>query len=185
MIVFLDLETTGLTEQFCSILEVAAICTEDNGDIIDTFHEYINPGKPIPANIVQLTRITDAQVANCRTEREVLDSFITWCMGIGADSYVAHNASFDFRFLRGRSDILHLSHPFNRVNVIDTMATVSALLKAGKLVTERTPSGRSSKRQESVAKALNISYGEGGAHSAAEDTLVLKKMYFKLLELQG
>lgn len=179
MLVFFDLETMGLTENFCSILEIAAICCEDDGRIIDTFHEYINPNRPIPDNIVALTRITDEKVRNCRRERDVLETFVAWMRGMGVDTLVAHNGSFDMRFLRGRSLVCYLDTAYiDTLKLVDTMSIARKLIKAGKFTTEKTPSGRISVKQESIAKALGVEYGDGGAHSAIEDVMVLKQIYY-------
>ena len=179
MKVFFDLETMGLSESFCPILEVAAICCDEDGNVVDTFHEYINPNRPIPQNIVDLTRITDDKVRNCRRERDVLESFITWLRGMGIRTIVAHNASFDMRFLRGRSAVCCLDTSYvEGLEVIDTMATARKLVKIGKFTTEKTASGRTSVKQEAVAKALGVEYGAGGAHSAIEDVMVLKQIYY-------
>lgn len=181
MIIFFDLETMGLSEAYCPILEIAAICCNDDGEVIDTFHEYINPGRPIPQNIVDLTRITDAKVSGCRRERVVLEDFLVWAKGSGDAIWVAHNASFDMRFLRGRSSICGISPSFlEHREIVDTMTTARRLIKEGKFTTTRTGNGRWSVKQEEVAKALGIQYGAGGAHSAIEDVLVLKQIYFKM-----
>jgi hypothetical protein len=88
------------------------------------------------------------------------------------------------RFLRDRSRVRFLNNtPFDKVQVIDTMAMVGTALKKKLFETKKTPSGRFSKKQEDVAKVLNIEYGEGGAHSAINDVLVLKTMYFKLKKM--
>ena len=63
-VIFLDLETTGLSEQYCSILEIAALYVED-GVIKAQFHEYINPGKPIPTAVSAINGIYNRDVANC------------------------------------------------------------------------------------------------------------------------
>lgn len=181
MLVFVDVETTGLSSENDSLLELAAVATDNQGNVIDKFHEYINPGRKIPAKIVELTHITDAQVMHCRPEWEVLASFCDWVIGMGCTTMIAHNAPFDMRFLRDRSRVRYITnHPYDRVQVIDTMQMVGTALKKKLFETKKTPSGRYSKRQEDVAKVLNIEYGEGGAHSAINDVLVLKTMYFKL-----
>lgn len=184
MLIFLDTETTGLSSEYDSLLEIAAIATDEEGNLIDKFHEYINPGRKIPDKIVELTHITNGQVQHCRPEWEVLETFSDWVIGLGGDTIIAHNASFDMRFLRDRSKARFLSgQPFNTVKVIDTMAMASNAIKKKLIETKKTPSGRYSRRQEDLAEALGINYAEGGAHSAINDALVLKTMYFKLKEM--
>ena len=58
------------------------------------------------------------------------------------------------------------------------MSIARKLIKAGKFTTEKTPGGRVSVKQESIAKALGVEYGDGGAHSAIEDVMVLKQIYY-------
>lgn len=102
---YVDTETTGLSEEYCSLLEIAAIIVDDNFEIIDTFHQYINPNRKIPTEIVNLTRITDEMVEDCPRENVILEKFITWLRGYGVDTIIAHNAKFDMKFLIGRSNI--------------------------------------------------------------------------------
>lgn len=185
MIIFLDTETTGLSTDYCSLLEIAAIGVDaTTHEILTTFHEYIKPSYPIPAKIVELTRITDEQVRYCRSEPEVLKDFTGWINGNGGTRVIAHNAAFDLRFLRDRSDKYNIVHPFYNIEVIDSMKIAAELIKSKKLATELTPSGKPSKKQESIAKALDIEYGSGGAHSAIEDVTVLMRMFYKMLEMR-
>ena len=175
---YLDTETTGLSTEYCSLLEIAAIACDDTGNVMSTFHEYINPGKPIPAKIVELTRITDDTVRFAKKEREVLQNLIEWIVGNGIDTLIIHNASFDMRFLKDRSERCYITtNLFDNINVVDSMAVAKKLVTSGKIKTSKTATGRSSVKQESLAKALGVEYGVGGAHSAIEDVLVLKQIY--------
>ena len=185
MIAFLDIETTGLSEQYCSILEIAAIACDASGEIVTTFHEYINPGKPIPSNIVQLTRITDDTVRFAKKEWQVLEELIEWLQGNGVTELIIHNASFDMRFLRGRSAKYNLvGSEFNFVCVLDSMKLARELIKKGKFMTYKTGNGQACVKQEVIAKSLGVEYGEGGAHSAIEDVLVLKQIYTKMISMR-
>ena len=183
MIAFLDIETTGLSEQYCSILEVAAVACNGNGDVVTTFHEYINPGKPIPDNIVKLTRITDDTVRFAKKEWQVLGELIEWIFGNGIDTLIIHNASFDMRFLKGRSAKYNLEG-FDGLNVIDSMALAREKIKKGYFTTYKTGNGRACVKQEAIAESLGVQYGEGGAHSAIEDVLVLKEIYQKMIAMR-
>lgn len=178
MKVFLDTETMGLSSQYCALLEIAALAIDDDGEIIEQFHEYINPGRPIPYEVTRINHISDKDVANCATEKEVLSNLAEWMIGVGADTVIAHNANFDMRFLRDRSDICYVkNHPFHDLRVIDTLPLARKLVKAGKIKTEPLPDGTGKAggaKQEQIARALGIEYF---AHNALEDAYALSKIY--------
>ena len=72
--VVLDTETTGLKVEQEELIEIAAVIV--NGpDIVDTFQTFVDPGKPIPEIIVDLTSITDADVAGAPDPATAVASF--------------------------------------------------------------------------------------------------------------
>lgn len=93
--VVLDTETTGLKVEQEELIEIAAVIV--NGpDIVDTFQTFVDPGKPIPEIIVDLTSITDADVAGApdpATAVAWLEEFV------GDRMLIAHNARFDRSFI--------------------------------------------------------------------------------------
>ena len=93
--VVLDLETTGLSKNYHSITEIAAVRIE-NGGIVDEFHSLINPGERISKFITRLTGITNEMVKDCPTIDKILPSFLEF---LGSDVIVAHNATFDYGFI--------------------------------------------------------------------------------------
>lgn len=184
MEIFLDTETTGLSSSYCSLLEIAALAVDNSGNVIEQFHEYIKPNKPIPIEITRINHITNKDVENCASEKEVLEHFVEWLIGIGADTIIAHNANFDMRFLRDRSDMCYVkNHPFNDINVIDTLPIARKLVKAGKIETKPLADGSGKAggaKQEQIAEALGIKYF---AHNALEDAYALSKIYKYLKQL--
>ncbi|WP_423410057.1 PolC-type DNA polymerase III [Heyndrickxia sp. MSNUG] len=93
--VVFDVETTGLSAVYDTIIELAAVKIR-NGEIIDRFESFANPHHRLSATTINLTGITDDMVRNAPEVSEVLQRFHEWT----EDSVlVAHNASFDMGFL--------------------------------------------------------------------------------------
>ena len=93
--VVFDVETTGLSAVYDTIIELAAVKMH-KGNIIDTFDEFIDPGHPLSNTTIELTGITDDMVHGSKSEAEVLAMFKEFT---GDAILVAHNASFDIGFL--------------------------------------------------------------------------------------
>ncbi|GAA0332094.1 PolC-type DNA polymerase III [Bacillus carboniphilus] len=90
-----DVETTGLSAVYDTIIELAAVKMRD-GEIIDRFESFADPHHPLSATTIELTGITDDMVRGAPEPGEVLEKFKEWA---GDDILVAHNASFDMGFL--------------------------------------------------------------------------------------
>lgn len=92
----LDLETTGLSFRTEKITEVGIIKIR-NGEIVDEFECFVNPERPIPPEVVEVTNITDDMVKDAETIDKVIPKIIDF---IGDSVLVAHNADFDIGFLK-------------------------------------------------------------------------------------
>ncbi len=120
--VVFDLETTGLNPKVDEIIEIGAVKIK-NGQIIDQFSTLIRPKHPIPPKITELTGIQNTDVAKAPTIDEILSKFVEFC---GTSPLVAHNASFDYGFLKGWAKKLNI--PL-KATVIDTLAFSRAIIK--------------------------------------------------------
>ena len=94
--VFLDLETTGASARGDRVTEVGLIRI-DNGVEVDQWSQLINPGISIPGEIVRLTGITNRMVAGAPAFSDIATQLLE---RIGDSVMVAHNARFDFGFLK-------------------------------------------------------------------------------------
>ncbi len=92
----LDLETTGFSFRTEKITEIG-IMKMKNGEVIDEFSCFVNPEKPIPQRVVEVTNITDDMVKNAETIDKVFPKMMEF---IGDSVLVAHNADFDIGFLK-------------------------------------------------------------------------------------
>lgn len=170
-VVYLDLETTGFSRQWDYIIEIAAILYDMKKDIIvDEFHEYIKPGKTIPAKITELTGITNAQVRFARTEYEVLMSLQEWLHVNKPDKVIGHNyKSFDGSFLKTKCENYRIPQ-FQFKEEIDTLTIARKVLP--KPIVENH-------KQTTLAKHFGIEYT---AHSAIEDVKALIQIHKKLTQ---
>lgn len=76
-----------------------------NGELLDSFSCFVNPEKPIPQKVVEVTNITDDMVKDADTIDKVLPKVIEF---IGDSVLVAHNADFDIGFLKYNATALGL-----------------------------------------------------------------------------
>ncbi len=93
--VVFDVETTGLSANYDTIIELAAVKIKD-GEIIDRFESFANPHHPLSATTIDLTGITDDMVQDAPEIKDVLIKYHEW---VEDGILVAHNASFDMGFL--------------------------------------------------------------------------------------
>jgi len=113
--VVFDVETTGLSAVYDTIIELAAVKIK-NGEIIDRFESFAKAHRPLSATIIELTSITDDMLKDAPEVDEVLKKFKDWAEDA---ILVAHNASFDMGFLNvGYSKI---GFPKASNPVIDTL----------------------------------------------------------------
>ena len=113
--VVFDIETTGLNSHTNEIIEIGAVKIKA-GRIVDRYSQLINPGRPIPYHITEITSITDEQVANEPKINEVIGKFVDF---VGDAVLVAHNAPFDMGFIK-RDIKKYLSIDY-QCSVIDTL----------------------------------------------------------------
>ncbi|MEL7148612.1 MAG: exonuclease domain-containing protein, partial [Bacteroidota bacterium] len=114
MYAVIDIETTGGNLKFGKITEVA-IFIHDGVSIIDEFVSLINPECVIPAHIVNLTGITNEMVKNAPKFYEVAKKIVQ----ITEEAvFVAHNASFDYGFIK--EEFRRLGYTYTR----NTLCTV-------------------------------------------------------------
>jgi DNA polymerase-3 subunit epsilon len=95
-VVVLDFETTGLSPNYGDrAIEIGAVRIE-GGVVTDRFQQLMNPGFRVNSFIESYTGITNQMLRTAAPCGEVMAAFADF---IGEDNLVAHNASFDQRFL--------------------------------------------------------------------------------------
>ena len=93
-VVVIDTETTGVSFKHDELTQIAA-ARMVRGEIKEWFVTFVNPGKPIPEDIVHLTNIHDSDVSGAPDPEEAVARLVEF---VGSSYLVAHNAAFDRHF---------------------------------------------------------------------------------------
>ena len=91
-----DIETTGLKVSQEAITEIGAVVIR-NGEIVDRFQTFVDPGRHLSNEIIALTSITDKMLEGAPKPAQALREFLDFVNG---RVLVAHNAEFDIGFIR-------------------------------------------------------------------------------------
>jgi DNA polymerase III epsilon subunit family exonuclease len=94
--VVIDFETTGLSPLANEVIEVSAL-KYVNRKFVDSYITLIKPKNRIPAYISQINGISNEMVKDSPSAEEVIPKLLEF---IGTFTIVAHNASFDMKFLK-------------------------------------------------------------------------------------
>jgi DNA polymerase-3 subunit epsilon len=161
MFAIIDIETTGGSARLEKITEIA-IFLHDGEKITGKFVTLINPERNIPYFITNLTGITNEMVENAPRFFEIARTIVELTEG---RIFVAHNARFDYSFIR--HEFKSLGFNFSR-KIIDTVALSRKLFP-----------GHRSYSLGNICRNLNIEIN--GRHRAAGDALATVKLFEILL----
>lgn len=160
-IVSLDIETTGLDPMNDAIIEIGAV--KFNGNRIEAeFSQLINPGRPIPQMITQLTGITNEMVHKEPPIKAIIQDFADF---VGDSPVLGHNVRFDLSFLR-RQNILEYN------DIIDTYELAAVFLPTA-----------SRYNLGALGQLLSIPFP--ATHRALDDARATRGVYEKLIRKAG
>lgn len=158
----LDLETTGFSPVTEKITEIGIMKFKD-GKVIDQFSCFVNPEKPIPPRVVEVTNITNDMVKDAETIDKVFPKMLEFIEG---SVLVAHNAGFDINFLKHNAKVLGYDFDFTYLDTLTLAQELFPEFKTYKL-------GR-------IAKNLGIKVEV--AHRALDDVDTTVKVFKIMLE---
>ncbi len=158
-----DIETTGLNAGSDRMTEIGAVIFA-GGEIKESFNTFVDPGMHIPAEITQLTGITDKDVRGAPDEGEAMRMFLEFA---GGRPIVAHNADFDTGFMS--SACARCGIDFEPV-YLDTLSLSHALLP-------------DLKRHKLDIVSNRLSLPEFNHHRASDDALVVARIMGKFLPM--
>ena len=160
----LDFETTGFSAERDEIIQVGAIKYR-SGIEVARFDRFVQPRQVIPYRITQLTGITEEMVQDAPPLAHTLIELYDFLKG---ETIVAHNASFDMRFLREN---------FYRHGISNDQYPVIDTVKVARHSNLTVPNFK----LETLKDFLNI---HTTSHSAINDCFVTGSLYYHCKKLQ-
>ncbi len=163
-ITVLDFETTGLSpDNGDRAIEIGAVKLRE-GVVVDSFQKLMNPGKRVNSFIEQYTGITNRMLSTAAPCNEVMDEFADF---MGDDNLLAHNASFDKKFLD--AELRHINR--------DYTGEFACSLLVSRRVFQQAPNHRLS----TLVEYKHLSE-EGQFHRALFDAQMTGKLWNSILD---
>ena len=163
-LVVLDFETTGLSPDHGDrAIEIGAVKIVD-GKFVDRFQKLMNPGFAISGFIADYTGISNAMLKNAPPCSEVMDEFHEF---IGDHNLVAHNASFDRKFLDAE---------FSRIS-----RSYVGSFSCSMLLARRMLQNAQNHKLETLVRHLNIE-SDGRFHRALYDAEMAGLIWLAILD---
>ena len=163
-IVVLDFETTGLSPGVGDrAIEIGAVRIE-GGEVTARFQELMNPGQRVTAFIESYTGITNAMLSDARPCGDVMRDFAEF---IGGHNLVAHNASFDRRFLDAELERISMGYS----------GKFSCSMLAARRIFQQAPDHKLG----TLIDYMNIPV-EGVFHRALYDSEMTAKLWLAMLD---
>lgn len=157
-VVVLDFETTGFDPKRNEIIQIGAIKFK-KAKMVDQFSRYAQASEPIPRRITQITGITDNTVKDAPAIKESLIQLRDF---IEDYPLVAHNASFDLKFLIENFRRYQITYP--------PLVVIDSLTLARKYIHE-TPNHKLT----TLKQFLRM---DAQSHDAIEDCRVTGQLYY-------
>ena len=162
-IVVLDFETTGLSPATGDrAIEIGAVRLQ-NGVVVDSFQQLMNPGQRVNSFIEQYTGISNEMLADAPSCEQVMNDFADY---IGDDNLLAHNASFDKKFLDAELQRVGRSY--------------SGQFACSLLVSRRVYQDAPNHRLGTLVKYKDIA-SDGDFHRALFDSQMTAKLWLEIL----
>lgn len=162
-----DTETTGLEpEKGDRLVEIGAVELFNHLPTGKTFHEYINPERPVPAEVVAIHGLDDAFLKDKPVFADIVEGFLDF---IGTDAkLVAHNAEFDLRFIN--AELGRTGHqPLTRDRIIDSLM----------IARNRFPGANNT--LDGLCRRFGIDNSNRVLHGALLDSELLAEAYLELI----
>ncbi len=162
-----DTETTGFyPEEGDKLVEIGAVELINHIPTGVTYHQYINPEREVPEEAFKVHGLSYDYLKDFPTFREVAQQWVDF---IGDDGIlVAHNASFDMKFINFELKGLGFAeYPWERV--VDTL----------EMARKKFPGARVN--LDALCKRFGVDNSNRTLHGALLDAQLLAEVYLELL----
>ncbi|MEM1345040.1 MAG: DNA polymerase III subunit epsilon [Pseudomonadota bacterium] len=164
--IVLDTETTGLDAREHRIVEIGAVELINALPTNKTYHQYINPERPMPADAFAIHGLGDGFLADKPVFARIVDDFLDF---LGDARLVIHNAAFDMGMIN--AELARLGRP----TLPDTRA-----LDTVTMARKKFPGAQAS--LDALCRRFGVDNSAREKHGALLDCELLAEVY---LELQG
>jgi len=161
--VVVDVETTGFRPPADRVIEIGMVRVSECR-IVDCYETLINPRRPIPGPITSLTGISWEMLSDRPTFDQVCDQVVRF---LGDAVFVAHNISFDWRFVQSEIALASGGRLLNRKLCTKRLA--------GRLLPEIER-----RSLDELALFFNLSFA--ARHRALGDALVTAEILLRFIE---
>ena len=171
-LVVLDFETTGLSPDMGErAIEIGAVLIEQ-GEITACFQELMNPGFKVSAFIEDYTGISNDMLRDAPTCEDVMARFSGFIAG---HNLVAHNASFDKRFLD--AELARISCTYS--------GQFACSLLAARRIFQQAPNHKLGTLVNYMRVSTTSSFSQDSFHRALYDSEMTAKLWLAMLDNIG
>lgn len=165
--IVLDTETTGIDPlDGHRLVEIGCVELENHLPTGRTYHQYINPERNVPAEVVAVHGLTTERLAKEPTFGEIVADFLDF---LGDDAkLVIHNAEFDMKFINAELKMFGFPDISNK-RVFDTLT----------MARKKFPG--SPANLDALCRRFNIDNSNRTLHGALLDSELLAEVYLELL----
>ncbi len=164
--IVLDTETTGLSpDNGDRIVEIGCVELHNLVPTGATYHQYINPERPMPLEAFQVHGLSDEFLSDKPVFAEIVGDFLDF---VGDARLVIHNASFDMGFINAELKTLG----FATIPMGQSVDTV-------RMAREKFPGAQAS--LDALCRRFNIDNSARTKHGALLDAELLAEVYLELM----
>ncbi|WP_050524461.1 DNA polymerase III subunit epsilon [Pseudorhodobacter wandonensis] len=164
--IVLDTETTGFEPtEGDRIVEIGAVELFNHMPTGRTYHQYINPERPMPKAAFEVHGLGDDFLRDKPVFREIAQAFLDF---VGSDLLVIHNASFDMKFLNHELGVVGLPK-LPSTQALDTLA----------IARQKFPGSPAS--LDALCRRFGVDNSNREKHGALLDSEILAEVYLELI----